>query len=224
MRRVPSPAALVFDLDGTLVDSRQDLATGINALRGERGLAPLTLSAVQGMVGEGARVLVGRALPEVAPDDLDAALRRFLDLYAGVCTDATVAYPGIPAAIATLARTYPLGLLTNKPERMTRELLDHLGLAAAFRVVVGGDTLATRKPDPEGLRWVADRLGAAVADTLLIGDSSIDARTARAAGARLALVTWGFRPREELEAAAPELLCESAADLVAALLPKAPSS
>ena len=192
------PAALVFDLDGTLVDSGSDIAAAVNLTRRDLGLPALPIGEVVGLIGEGARVLIQRALPagwdEHAVDD---ALRRMLDHYQRTCTDTTAAYPGIPAALARLARRYPLALLTNKPERMTRRVLEHLDLARLFPVVVGGDSGPTRKPDPAGLLGIARDLGVAIEDTMLVGDSAVDVSTAHAAGSRLALVSWGYGGRRD---------------------------
>lgn len=196
------PAALVFDLDGTLVDSRRDIATAVNRLRGELGLAALPLEAILGMVGEGARLLVERALAAdrgaALEPDLDGALARYLEIYREVCLDTTVPYPGIPALLADLSRRYPLALLSNKGEALSRVLLDGLGLTPWLPEVLGGDSLATRKPDPAGLALLARRLAVPVADLALVGDSRVDAETARNAGSSFALAEWGFPPATAL--------------------------
>jgi phosphoglycolate phosphatase len=194
---------VVFDLDGTLVDSRQDLATAIDRLRSELGLAPLGLARVAAMVGEGARVLVGRALADWSSDParLAAQLERYLVLYDEVCLDTTVLYPGIATLLEALAARRPLALLTNKPSRMTTRLLSHLGVARHFAPVVAGDTLPQRKPDPAGLQAIARALGCDVAELTLVGDSLVDLTTARAAGCDVVLVGWGFVPAARLAAA-----------------------
>jgi phosphoglycolate phosphatase len=186
-------AGIVFDLDGTLVDSRRDLATAVNATRQALALAPLPVEEVTAMVGEGARTLVRRALPpEVAGEAFEGAFATFLDRYWEVCLDATEAYPGIRDALAYLAGRFPLAVLTNKPERHSRRILEGLGLAGYFETVVGGDTLASRKPDPAGLLAIALRWRVAARELVLVGDSHVDAETARAAGAEPVLVAWGF--------------------------------
>ena len=199
--------AIRFDLDGTLVDSRHDLAEAVNRARADLGLPPLEVAAVLGMVGEGARNLVRRALGgEPAPELLERAFERFLVHYDAVCLDRTRPYPGIDELLTTLAATPGrpwLAVLTNKPERFTRKLVAHFGWSSIFDELVGGDSLPTRKPDPAGLRRIADHAGAAVAETMLIGDSRIDAATAAAAGARFLFVSWGFASeadRDELAA------------------------
>lgn len=217
------PAALVFDLDGTLIDTRRDLAAAVNRVRASYGRPPLALNDVVALVGEGARNLVARALDleaaEAADADtaarLDEALARFFGYYERGCLDATRPYPGIPEALQALAPRYPMALCTNKPERFTRRLLDHLDLARHLPHVVAGDTLPTRKPDPAGMHHLAARLGVPLAEVMLIGDSGVDAATAAAAGCRFALVTWGFAG--EGEAARIRELCEP--ELVAADAP-----
>ena len=213
------PAGVVFDLDGTLVDSRLDLAAAVNATRQRLGLPALEVAAVAAMVGEGARTLLRRALPErIDGEGFDAALALFLDLYYDHCLDATVAYRGIDEALAELQALYPLAVLTNKPERHSRRILEGLGLAGRFRQLIGGDTLAVRKPDPAGLRRIAADWGADAADLLLVGDSLIDAETARAAGTPLAWVSWGFGSAVQLAGAGASFWrVDSPAELLAGL-------
>jgi phosphoglycolate phosphatase len=186
------PRGIVFDVDGTLIDSRRDIATAVNRMRAERSLPPLTVTEVAGMVGEGARVLVRRALPPgTTREDLRAAVASYLAHYASVCLDTTRPYPGVSAMLASLAPSWPLAALSNKGEALSRQILKGLGLDRYLREVVGGDTLPTRKPNPGGLVLLADRLGVPVQRLLLVGDTWIDAETARAAGCRFALARWG---------------------------------
>lgn len=201
----PQIAAVAFDLDGTLVDSRADLASAVNAVRREIDLPPLGLERVVGMVGKGARRLVRRALPEeIDGEDFERAFGRFLDLYYDRCVDATRPYPGIEAMLAALAafeaadEPLSLAVVTNKPERHTAKVLGGLGLERRFPVVLGGDSLSERKPDPAPLLEAARRLRVPAGRLLFVGDSETDGETARRAGSPLALVTWGFGSREEL--------------------------
>jgi phosphoglycolate phosphatase len=212
------PAALVFDLDGTLIDSRRDITTAINRMRAELGLPPVPLEAVVTMVGEGARLLVERALgPGFPPDRIDEALARYLDHYAEVCLEQTRAYDGIEEMLAALAGRYPLALLSNKGEALSRRILDGLGLSRFFREVLGGDSLPTRKPDPGGLRVLAERLGVPVERLMLVGDTWIDAATAHAAGCAFALVEWGFPRPPQLDEVRADLKVARAGELAAAL-------
>ncbi len=212
------PAALVFDLDGTLIDSRRDITTAINRMRGELGFPPLPLETVVTMVGEGARLLVERALgPGFPPDQVDQALARYLGHYGEVCLDETTAYPEIEEMLVALAPRYPLALLSNKGEALSRRILDGLGLSRFFVEILGGDSLPTRKPDPAGLRVLAERLGVPLARLLLVGDTWIDAETAHNAGCAFALVEWGFPRPPKLDGIRADLKVARAGELAAAL-------
>lgn len=214
------PQALVFDLDGTLIDSRRDITTAINKMREELDLPPLQLEQVVTMVGEGARILVGRALgPDFSWEEIDQALARFLIYYWDVCLDTTHPYPGVPEMLADLARHYPLALLSNKGEALSKKVLEGLGLAGHFREVLGGDSLPTRKPDPAGLRLLAQKLGLPVRRLLLIGDTWVDSETAANAGCPFALVEWGFPHPPRLNEIKADLRAARAEELVAALAP-----
>ena len=195
-----APRALVFDLDGTLVDSSADLAAAINRTRAELGREPLATEAVVGMVGEGARLLVARAIDGLDEAALDRAVARFLALYEPVCAVETRPYPGIPELLAAEAARRPLALLTNKPERMSRRILEAFGWRQIFVEVIGGDSLPVRKPDPGGLAWIAARLGLELPELALVGDTRIDADTAAAAGCRFVWVEWGFAQPRDREA------------------------
>jgi len=215
---------VVFDLDGTLIDSRRDLADAANALIVERGGAPLPVDAIASMVGEGAALLVRRALraASVARGDLDAALARFLALYDERLLAHTRLYDGTLDAIAALARSAELAVLTNKPQRPSERILAGLGIASFFTRVVGGDTAHGRKPDPAGLHYLMSAAGAAPGATVMVGDSAIDMRTARAAGVRCCLVRYGFGfPTAAGELTGDELLVDRPAELTAILIDSA---
>lgn len=184
---------VVFDLDGTLVDSQRDIANAADALIVELGGQPLPEAAVAGMVGEGAGLLVRRVLTAAAIDpDTPGALTRFLALYGQRLLDHTRPYAGMDRVLDLLGRHCPLAVLTNKPGAPSESILEGLGLRQHFRDVIGGDAAWPRKPDPDGLLELARRAGAAPSSTLLVGDSEIDLQTARAAGARLCLARYGF--------------------------------
>lgn len=216
-------AAVVFDLDGTLVDSRPDIATAVNRLRDELALPGLDLAAVGRMMGEGSRTLVRRALadapgtPADRPVEFEPLHGRFLELYAAVCTVATRPYEGVEELLAQGSRRWPLALLTNKPIAMTRALLDHLGWTARFRIVLGGDSLPYRKPDGRTLLEVAAGLGVAPAALALVGDTRIDGETANAAGAAFVWVEWGYAADEDRRGLASGLSASTPAALVACL-------
>ncbi|HET7697335.1 MAG TPA: HAD-IA family hydrolase [Vicinamibacterales bacterium] len=211
---------VVFDLDGTLIDSRQDLADAANALIVERGGAPLAVETITGMVGEGAALLVRRALTAAGLEpELETALPRFLQLYDERLLAHTRLYPGTLEALDALARQFTLAVLTNKPQRPTETILRGLNVLAYFAHVVGGDTAFGRKPEPAGLRHLMTAAGASRGATVLVGDSAIDLRTARAAGVRVCLVKYGFGfPLAAAELSGDEQLADSPAHLETMLL------
>jgi phosphoglycolate phosphatase len=187
------PTLVVFDLDGTLIDSRRDLADAANALIAERGGAPLSVDRIAAMVGEGAALLVRRALAAAALDsESPGALPRFLQLYDERLLAHTTLYDGVAGALDALAPHAQLSVLTNKPTHATERILAGLGLRERFRDVLGGDTPFGRKPDPAGLCELIARAGAAPATTWLVGDSKVDLETARRAGVRVCLARYGF--------------------------------
>jgi phosphoglycolate phosphatase len=185
---------IVFDLDGTLIDSRRDLVDSANALLAAFEAPPLPEAAVVAMVGEGARTLVTRVLDAAGvATDVDAALARFLDLYDQRLTHHTRLYPGVGETVDALAgRGVAMAVLTNKPQRPTTRLLDHFDLTRRLAGAIGGDTAYGRKPDPAGLLALLQRVGAAPESTLMVGDSWVDIETARRAGTRACFVDYGF--------------------------------
>ena len=209
----------MFDLDGTLIDSRQDLADSANALIAERGGTPLPVDAVTAMVGEGAALLVRRALAAAGlPTNADTALPRFLELYDERLLANTRPYPGTIEALDTIAPGRTLAVLTNKPQHPTETILAGLDLDAYFKHVIGGDTAFGRKPDPAGLRQLMTIAGSSPGDTILVGDSAIDLRPARAARVRVCLVTYGFGfPMAAAELSGDEQLAGTPGELAALL-------
>ena len=192
-RSRPAIRLIVFDLDGTLVDSHKDLAAAANALVRELGGTPITEEAVVRMVGDGAAALVRRALAASGlKPDTPGALDRFLAIYDTCLLDQTKPYPGMVETLEQLATRYRLGVLTNKPARATKTILDGLDLSRFFPQVVGGDSAFGRKPDPAGLRHIIDASGASAGSTMLVGDSPVDRETARRAGVRICLTRFGF--------------------------------
>lgn len=213
---------IVFDLDGTLIDSRRDLADATNALVVELGAAPLPVDVVAGMVGEGAALLVRRALAAAGLNpETPGALERFLRHYDRRLLAHTRPYDGILAALGALKTVGTLAVLTNKPGAATAKILDALGLAPYFDHVIGGDTPHGRKPDPAGLLHLVRDAGASPASTVLVGDSPIDRETARRAATRVCLVRYGFGftgfTSSEDDFRAGELVVNRPGDLVAAL-------
>lgn len=182
---------VAFDLDGTLIDSVSDLATAASRLTEALGGRPLARAEVVAMVGDGAAVLVRRALTAAGLDpELPGALGRFVAIYDQCLFDTTRVYDGIVAALDALDPVVPLAVVTNKPLAPTRTLLDAFGLAPRFVDVVGGDGPWPRKPDPAGL--LSLRGYARGGPLVLVGDSPVDAETADRAGAAFVLASYGF--------------------------------
>ena len=185
---------IVFDLDGTLIDSKRDLANAVNTLLVESGALALSETEVGRMVGDGAATLIARAFEAAGVAKPSDALERFLAIYNRHLTDFTRPYDGIPDVLSELGRHSGLAVLTNKPLAATRTILERLDLARHFppALVVGGDGPFPRKPDPASLRFLMTRSDVVSASTLLVGDSLIDWRTARAAGTSICLARYGF--------------------------------
>jgi phosphoglycolate phosphatase len=190
---------IVFDLDGTLVDSRRDIADSANAVLEECGVPPHSEEAIGEMVGDGAAMLIARAFEAAhAPMPADA-LDRFLRIYDGRLLRFTRPYDGIPALLAALETRYWLAVLTNKPLGATRAILDGVHLASYFGDrVLGGDGPQPRKPDPSGLLNLVDRASVPAGRTMMVGDSHVDLRTAHAAGARAGIARYGFGFRDTM--------------------------
>jgi len=184
---------IAFDLDGTLIDSRKDLADSANQLLGELGAAALPEEQIARMVGEGARVLVERALTAAGVRcDAAAALPRFLAIYDERLLNHTRPYEGIEHVVRLARARAWTAVLTNKPARPSEQILVALGLRPLFNDLVGGDGPYPRKPDPSGLVAMMERAGATPERTLLVGDSAIDHETARRASVRCCLASYGF--------------------------------
>jgi phosphoglycolate phosphatase len=184
---------VAFDLDGTLVDSRRDLAESANELLATYGASALGIDVVAAMVGDGARQLVERVLDAAGVQtDVPAALERFLGIYAGRLVVHTRPYRGTLEALAHLRGRATLALLTNKPEGLSRQIIDAFAMSPYFAAVIGGDSGFPRKPDPAGLRALIALTGTTPPRTVYIGDSMIDVETARAAGARVVVARYGF--------------------------------
>jgi phosphoglycolate phosphatase len=186
---------LVFDLDGTLVDSVPDLRAALNEMLRERGRRPLSSPEVKRMVGDGVPTLVVRALAATGADPAETAtaLPRFLEIYEASAADLTRPYPGVPETLTALRRRgYRTAICTNKPQRATLAVLQGLDLLPLFDGIAGGDHFAVRKPDPGHLSGLIAELGAAPGDSAMIGDNENDAAAARGAGVPLVLMRYGY--------------------------------
>ncbi|WGF88867.1 phosphoglycolate phosphatase [Marinivivus vitaminiproducens] len=203
----PWPRAVVFDLDGTLVDTAPDLHVVLNRLLHDYARPPIALDEVRSMVGDGARALLERGFAATGgwPRQLDPdyATQSFIDLYSEAPCARSVTYPGTESVLNRLAAGgTAMAVCTNKPQRPSVLILDGLGLSRFFPVVVGGDVLPVRKPDPGHLGAVLDRLGAHPSEAVMIGDSINDVRSARALGMACIVLRHGYTtvPHDELGA------------------------
>ncbi|MDB4980803.1 MAG: haloacid dehalogenase [Myxococcales bacterium] len=204
------PKLVLFDLDGTLVDSAPDIAAALNAALVDLGQPPHPLPTVTGYVGDGAAKLVERAVGPSTDVDQSLLLERFKAQYAANLCVATRPYPGIVDVLERYAADgTPLAVVTNKPGDLARALLDALALTRYFVDVIGDGDGFPRKPSPEIALAVCGRHGVTPADTLLVGDGLADLGFARAAGCRVAAVAWGYTPREKLVAEHPDWIVET---------------
>ena len=209
---------LIFDLDGTLIDSRLDLIHSVNAMLRHFERPELPDDIIASYVGDGAPMLVRRALGEAASEsDLRTALEYFLGYYRLHKLDHTVVYAGIPEALARLAEpvngTHRLmAVLSNKPVNPSRDIVQALGLGDYFVSVYGGNSFATKKPDPLGVQTILQETGTAATGAIMIGDSGIDVQTGRNAGVWTCGVTYGFAPHT-LKENPPDVVIERPSEL-----------
>jgi phosphoglycolate phosphatase len=217
-----SPRLIVFDLDGTLIDSRQDLCNSVNAMLKHLGKPELPEDVIAGYIGDGASMLVRRALgdPEGDAHDeeyVDDALTYFLDYYREHKLDFTYVYPGVMESLAAIRAARPetlMAVLTNKPVNPSRDICDHFGLSDYFFQNYGGNSFHTKKPDPHGLLTLMVEASAIAGttitakETMMVGDTEVDVLTARAIGATSLGCSFGLAPHR-LEAARPDFLVDS---------------
>jgi phosphoglycolate phosphatase len=210
---------LIFDLDGTLIDSKLDLAHAVNNTRAHMGLPPLEHERVYSYVGNGAPVLIRRALgPDATEPQVQEALEFFLEYYRDHYLDYTTLYPGVRGSLDRLRDAGKrMAVLTNKPVRISKAILDGLGVGAHFFQVYGGNSFDFKKPHPIGVETLVREAGVSPARTLMIGDSSVDVQTAINARIQSCGVTYGFQP-ETLADPAPDRLVDRMEDLVDWLL------
>lgn len=210
-------SGVVFDLDGTLVDSRRDIAEAANHALEKAGLLRLPHPELESYVGDGAPLLMARAARiEVTDPKTALMVADFLDYYAAHPIDHTDLMPGTLEALEALA-SYALGVCTNKPRRTSVAVLKGLGLEPRFKGVVAGDDLPKRKPDPAMVHETARRLGVPVAEVVMVGDGPQDVLSGRAAGALTVGVKGGIQALERLAASEPDLMIDTLAELPAAI-------
>ncbi len=212
---------LIFDLDGTLIDSKQDLANAVNATRASLRMAPLDPEAISSYVGNGAPTLIRRAVgPDFDDEELARALEYFLAYYREHKLDHTRLYPGVREALNAFGDRV-LAVLTNKPVRFSREILEGLSVSHYFRYVFGGNSFETKKPHPEGVENILRASGVPPGQAMIVGDSDVDVLTGRNAGIHTCGVSYGFAPHS-FQTHPPDLLVHDLGEL-AALLERLPS-
>lgn len=212
---------VLFDLDGTLIDSEHDLAAAVNAMLVKYGRKELPIDVIGTYIGDGAPMLIRRALGDPADREfLQEALNYFLLYYREHKLDTTCLYDGIREALRQIGTHNGVGrqmaVLTNKPVRVSRDILAGLGVDGSFFQVYGGNSFDTKKPDPLGANTLISEAGVSAEETVMVGDSQVDVLTARNAGMWSIGVTYGFAPRT-LEQVVPDVLVDTPAELATAL-------
>ncbi len=217
--------AVLFDLDGTLIDSAPDLALAINHMLTSIGREEISPTIIRSWVGNGASILVQRGLSgeteidkNLDPELLEKSLAIFLDFYAkNLCVD-TVTYPHVRASLKILkAKGYQLAIVTNKPYDFIQPILDGLDLNGLFELLVGGDTLEKRKPDPLPLHYACEKLGVTVAQCVMVGDSKNDVLAANAANMQSIGLSYGYNYGEDINEHNPDVSFDDFADIIATL-------
>jgi N-acetyl-D-muramate 6-phosphate phosphatase len=212
----PLLRAILFDLDGTLLDTAPDMVGALNELRREQGLAPLPYEEVRSAVSHGAARVVKTGFPDAAADDAAALQRRFLEIYRGALSRGTRLFPGMDEVLDALSRRrLKSGIVTNKPAWLTDPLLEELGLRARFDCVVSGDTVAERKPHPLPLLHAAELAGVSPGECIYVGDAERDVQAAHAAGMPALVANYGYlRAGEDSSAWAGDGYLQKALDLL----------
>jgi phosphoglycolate phosphatase len=211
---------IIFDLDGTLIDSAEDLAIATNQTRQNFGMPPLDAKLIHSYVGNGAAMLVRRALgPDASEALVNEALLYFIKFYREHALAHTQLYPGVAEAVRQFTdRGHTLAILTNKPVRISTDIVAGLGLGSHFKRIYGGDSFPQKKPDPVGIVTLLKDTGSLAQNTWMVGDSGVDVQTARNANVRACGVSWGFQP-ETFKAFPPDVLAAKPAELLRVISP-----
>jgi phosphoglycolate phosphatase len=207
---------IIFDLDGTLVDSRRDIASSVNELLEHLSRPKLSNERIYGFIGNGVRCLLERSLGDAPDQDVGRALDMFLPIYRRRLLETTRPYPGVREALDELRRGRTLAVLTNKPKRESVTLLEGLELASYFRFIYGGESLPARKPNPMGVQSLIDSSGAHRERTLMVGDSHVDYETARNAHIPICMVSYGLGAAQ-IEELGPDYVVDDLRQLVSIL-------
>lgn len=217
--------ALLFDLDGTLIDSVPDLALSLNLMLKELGKQAYPVDVIRSWVGNGALKITERGLsgsinvsPDLDPAEVEKALDMFLDFYdKNVCVDTTL-YPNVKSTLESLKEAgYKLAIVTNKPEQFVLPILEKFGMADLFELIIGGDTLPKRKPDPMQLEFACEKLAVKAENCIMIGDSKNDIYAAKAANMQSVGLTYGYNHGENIQSHGADLVCDDFAELLSVL-------
>lgn len=209
------PRAALFDLDGTLLDSAPDMLATANRMRASRGVGPVTIEVLRPHVSKGARAMLAAAFPDMAQAAREALVPEFLAIYREELGRHSVLFAGVAGMLDALeAAGSTWGIVTNKPEYLARDILPQLGWETRCAVLIGGDTLAEKKPHPLPLQVAAERIGIAIADCVYVGDDERDIQASRAAGMPSIAALWGYRQAHEVPAEwGADVMCETAGEL-----------
>jgi len=189
---MPKIKAIIFDLDGTLIDSVADLANSVNYTLAKIGLETHTREEIKSFVGDGVQKLIKRSLGQAHLEKFDAAFGIFMEHYGLHCTDNTDLYPGVAGALPELAAIYKLAVLTNKSRKFSVKILTALGVLTYFEEVLGGDSLAVKKPDPAGIFYLAEKWGLTPDRIVMVGDHATDIEVGRRAGCKTVFINGGI--------------------------------
>lgn len=210
------PKLVLFDLDGTLLDSAPDMAATVNRMREARGQGPMPLAELRPHVSKGSRAMSAAAFPELGGEVSAEMIREFLDTYERELGRHSLLFDGVAELLDAIeADGARWGIVTNKPEYLARQVMPQLGWESRCAILIGGDTLPQRKPHPLPLLHAAERLGVAIEDCAYVGDDQRDIDAARAAGMKSVVALWGYRPEGDVPAEwGGDAMADAARDLL----------
>lgn len=203
----------IFDLDGTLIDSKRDIASSVHYTMKILGLSPISDEVIYSFVGNGVTPLIQQSVETAGAVDLQKALAIFKEHYQAHCLDTTRPFPGVLEVIRHFEKT-PKVVITNKSQGFSETILKGLGLTDSFLGIYGGDTNFPKKPDPALVHHLLQSTGAKPESAVIVGDSRVDVQTGKNVGILTCGVTWGFRPREELVESRPDYLIDQPGELL----------
>ncbi len=204
---------LIFDLDGTLVDSKYDLADSLNYAAKKLGYGEIPESEIPDMVGDGVRMLISRAFNlDLETEELQLALDTFMEYYEGHLTDRTEFYPYVQQTIKHF-KNKKMAVLSNKPDHLTKPIIKELGLDSHFNIVLGATSHIARKPSAEPIEYILNELGVSPEKAMMVGDGDADVMAGKNAGIKTCGLTYGYRSREELEQLNPDYILDKIEDL-----------